>query len=192
MTENYPIFDEIQNVHQQLYDMRAKYQISHSLFTVQWSLLLIVLFIPWLIWWRFVEKERITQILLFGTLLMILIIFMDDFGVETHLQSYPYQLVNIIPILIPVDLGIIIIARMFLYQCFPEWKKFIIAHVTMAIIFTFVFEPLTIWLGIYKLEKWRYIYSLPIYILKVVLIKWLVDKLTQIREHRNGSLASKE
>ncbi|QGH35101.1 hypothetical protein GI584_14070 [Gracilibacillus salitolerans] len=177
MMEKYPTYKEIRDVHQQLYDMRLEYWISHDLFSFQWWLLLLVLFIPWIIWWRFVDKKRIEQILLFGTLLTILVMTLDDFGVEKHLWSYPVQLLHVIPRLIPIDQGIIIVVHMFLYQYFPNWQKFIISNIVIAIIFTFVFEPLTVWLGIYKLESWRYIYSLPIYIVKAVLIKWLVDEI---------------
>ena len=177
MTKNYPSFDEIQEVHHQLYDMRLDYWISHNLFTFQWWLLLFVFIVPWFVWWKFVDKKRVSEILLFGTLLMILVILLDDIGVETHLWSYPYQLINILPRLIPIDQGIIIVAHMFLYQYFTNWKKFVIANTIMAIIFTFVFEPITVWLGIYKLDNWQYIYSLPIYIIKAVLIKALVDEI---------------
>ena len=176
MTEKYPSFDQIRDVHRELADMRFEYWIHHDLFTFQWWLLLFLLIVPWIIWWKFVDKNRISQILLFGTILMTLVITLDDIGVETHLWSYPYQLVNVIPRLIAIDQGIIIITHMFVYQYFPKWKKFIIANTIMAIIFTFIFEPITVWLGIYKLENWRYIYSLPIYILKASFIKWLVDE----------------
>ncbi|MBM7573343.1 CBO0543 family protein [Aquibacillus albus] len=182
MIKNYPNYDEIRNFHQQLYEMRLEYWIGHDLFTFQWWLLLFVFIVPWIIWWRLVDKKRIRQILLFGTLLMILVMFMDDFGVETHLWSYPYQLVNVMPRLIPIDQGILAVAHMLVYQYFSKWKQFIIANIVMAAIFTFVFEPLTVWLGIYKLENWRYIYSLPIYFLKSVLIKGLVDEFIMKKE----------
>ncbi|WP_163536250.1 CBO0543 family protein [Gracilibacillus sp. YIM 98692] len=176
MTEKYPTFEQVRNAHQQLNDMKLEYWLSHNLFTFQWWLLLCVLFIPWIIWWRFVDKSRLHQILLFGALLTILVVMLDDFGVEQHLWSYPYQLLNIMPRLIAIDQGILVVAHMSLYQYFPKWKTFIAANTVMAIIFTFIFEPLTVWLGIYELENWRYIYSLPIYIIKAVFIKWLVDE----------------
>lgn len=179
MPKKYPSHEEIQSVHQQLTDMRLEYWLNHDLFSFQWYLLLIILIVPWIIWWKFVDKNRVFQILLFGTLMAVLVIMLDDIGVETHLWSYPYQLLNIVPRLIAIDQGIIVVAHMFLYQYFRNWKKFIIANVIMASIFTFVFEPFTVWLGIYKLENWQYIYSLPIYIIKATFIKWLVDDFIQ-------------
>ncbi|GGM39566.1 hypothetical protein GCM10011351_27170 [Paraliobacillus quinghaiensis] len=182
---NTTTFNDIQNVHTQLSDMRLEYWLSDNLFTFQWWLLLFTLFLPWFVWWKFVDKKRCTHILLYGTLLMILVSILDDMGVEAHLWSYPYQLANIMPRLIPIDLGIIVVAHMFLYQYFTKWKTFILANLIMAIIFTFIFEPITVWLGIYKLENWRYIYSLPIYIIKAALMKWVVDKLIEKEKTAN-------
>lgn len=185
MNGKYPTYDDINKVHQRLHVMKREYWLSHNLFTFQWWVLLFVLVIPWIIWWRYADKRRIDQILLFGSLLMILVIMLDDCGVELHFWSYPYELINILPGLVPIDQGIIIVAHMFLYQYFPKWKKLIVANTVMAIIFTCIFEPLTVWLGIYKLDHWRYIYSLPIYIFKAVLIKWLVDGIIMKRKISN-------
>ena len=176
MTGNYPsYFDELEQIHEHLVELRLEYWLSHNLFTFQWWLLVIVFIVPWFIWWKYVDKKRISSILLFGTLLMLLVIMLDVLGVEGGLWSYPYQLLYLLPRLIPIDQGIIIVAHMFLYQYFPKWKGFIIANTIMALLFSFFFEPLTVWLGIYRIENWRYIYSLPIYIAKAAFIKWLVD-----------------
>ncbi len=177
MSKPYRSFEQINQVHQQLTDMRYEYWLHHDLFSFQWWLLLTILVVPWFIWWKFVDRKRMSDILLFGALLMVLVTKLDDLGVELHLWSYPYQLVQFMPRLIPVDIGILAVAHMFLYQYFPNWKKFIFANFIMALIFSFICEPITVWLGIYKLENWKYIYSFPIYIMKAALIKWLVDEI---------------
>ncbi|MYL32865.1 hypothetical protein GLW05_04560 [Pontibacillus yanchengensis] len=170
-----PNYEDIRKVHQQLVDMRVEYWFNHDLLSFQWWILILVLILPWFIWWRFVDKKRIGQILLFGTLLILLVSLLDDLGVEMHLWSYPYQLVPLLPKLVPIDYGMLVVAHMYLYQKYTRWKSFIVANIVMAAVFTFIFEPITVWLDIYKMEDWRYIYSFPIYILKAVLIKWLVD-----------------
>jgi hypothetical protein len=181
--QNNPSYEEVRNLHQQLVDLRLENWVNNDLFSFQWWLLLLVFILPWIIWWRFVEKKRIYPIMLFGSLLMILVIMLDDLGVELHLWSYPVQLFSLMPRLLAIDQGIIIVAHMFLYQYFKEWKPFIIANVVMALIFTYVFEPLTVWLGIYKLEIWKYTYSLPIYVLKAMFIKWVVDEFIERKKN---------
>ncbi|RXI96609.1 hypothetical protein DS745_23195 [Anaerobacillus alkaliphilus] len=178
-----PTFEEIDNLHKQLVEMRIDYWINNSLFSFQWWLLLFVFIVPWFIWWKFVDNKRIYDILLFGSLLMILVLILDDLGVEFQLWSYPHQLFIVLPRLISVDQGIIIVAHMFLYQFFRSWKSFILANTIMAFVFSFICEPVTVWLGIYRLENWKYIYSFPIYILKSIFIKWIVDRV--IRNKKN-------
>ncbi len=177
MNKNHPIYNEIQTIHEQLSDLRLEYFLNQNLFTFQWWILLIALIVPWIIWWKFVDRKRIFRILLYGALLMNLVIMLDDLGVENHLWSYPYQLVPMMPRLVAIDQGIIVVFHMFLYQYFGKWKTFILANAILAFVFSFIFEPLTVWLGIYEMENWRYMYSFPIYILKAILIKWLVDGL---------------
>lgn len=183
--QNSSSYEKIRDLHEVVVQMRYEVWLNNDLFSFQWWLLLVVFIVPWLIWWHFVEKKRIYEILLFGTLLMNLVMMLDDLGVELHLWSYPYQLVSVMPRLIPIDQGIIIVAHMFLYQYYRSWKSFVIANTIMAVIFSYTFEPITVWLGIYKLENWKYTYSLPIYVLKATLIKWLVDEV--LRKKKNTS-----
>jgi hypothetical protein len=182
-----PNFDEIKELHEQLVDMRIDYWLEKNLFTLQWWILLFVLIIPWAIWWKLVDKKRIHEILLFGSFLTVLVLLLDNLGVELILWSYPHQLVSIIPSQIPVDNGIIIVAHMLIYQYFRRWQTFITANIVMALIFTFVAEPITVWLEIYRLDNWEYIYSLPIYILKAVMIKALVQKVFSLSQ-KGGAL----
>jgi hypothetical protein len=175
----YPSYDEIRKIEYKLTEMKNEYWLHHDLFTFQWWLLLIIFILPWILWWKYVDKNKVKEILLFGCLLMLLVGLMDDIGVNAHLWSYPYNLVQLIPRLAPIDYGILIVIHMTVYQYFPKWKSFIIANIVMAAIFTFLFEPLTVWLGIYKLDNWKYIYSFPIYVSKAVFVKWLVKRLNR-------------
>jgi hypothetical protein len=178
MEVGYPSYDEIREAHYKLTEMRTDYWLHHDLFSFPWWLLVSILILPWVIWWKYVDRRRLKDIILFGSLLMILVGLLDDIGVQLHLWSYPYQLINIMPSILPIDYGIIIVAHMFLFQYFRKWKTFLLANLMMATVFTFICEPITVWLEIYKLENWKYIYSLPIYILKAGFIRWLVEKIS--------------
>lgn len=173
----YPSYGKISNLEDKLAEMKNEYWLHHDLFTFQWWLLLIIFVVPWILWWRYVDKTRLKDIVLFGSLLMLLVGLMDDIGVYAHFWSYPYKLLQVVPRLAAVDNGILIVAHMTVYQFFRKWKSFIIANLVMAAIFTFIFEPLTVWLDIYKLDNWKYIYSFPIYVAKAVFLKWLVRRI---------------
>jgi len=175
LKEAYPSYEEIQNLLHKLEKMRTEYWLHHDLFSFQWWLLLVIFIGPWIIWLRYVQRDRIKEILLFGTLLMILVGFLDDIGVHYNLWSYPYKLTSVVPRLVAIDYGIIIVAHMSVYQYFRSWKSFLTANVVMATVFSFVCEPITVWLGIYRLDNWEYAYSIPIYVLKAAFVKWIVD-----------------
>lgn len=175
MKATYPSYDEIRKIEYKLEEMKEEYWIHHDLFSFQWWLLLVIFILPWIAWWRYADKGRLKEIILFGSLLMLLIGLMDDIGVNLHLWSYPYKLFQIIPRLVSVDYGLLIVAHMTIYQLFKSWRSFLIANLIMAAIFTFICEPLTVWIGIYRLDNWIYIYSFPIYVVKAVFVKWLVQ-----------------
>lgn len=177
MKAAYPSYNEIRSIEYKLAEMKNEYWLHHDVFTFQWWLLLIIFILPWILWWRYVDKNRLKDIVLFGSLLMLLVGLLDDIGVNAQLWSYPYKLIQAIPRLAAIDYGILIVAHMTVYQFYTKWKSFIIVNLVMAAIFTFIFEPLTVWLNIYKLDNWKYIYSLPIYVAKAVFIKWLVQRI---------------
>ncbi|MCM3567749.1 CBO0543 family protein [Neobacillus mesonae] len=182
MKAAYPSYDEIRSIEYKLAEMKNEYWLHHDVFTFQWWLLLTIFILPWILWWRYVDKNRLKDIVLFGSLLMLLVGLLDDIGVNAQLWSYPYQLVQAIPRLAAIDYGILIVAHMTVYQFYTKWKSFIIVNLVMAAIFTFIFEPLTVWLNIYKLDNWKYIYSLPIYVAKAVFVKWLVQRINTMNK----------
>src|SRR5699024_8660558 len=81
-----------------------------------------------------------------------------------------------------VDMTLLPILNMFLYQLFPKWKSYMIASIVLALIGTFIVEPLFAWGDIYILHEWKYIYSFPIYITFITFLKWFVHKIKAYEE----------
>ncbi|PWW02811.1 hypothetical protein DFQ01_10888 [Paenibacillus cellulosilyticus] len=175
MSYHNPTFDEIKKVDHELSELRKQYFYHHDLFSFQWWLLLVIAVIPWIIWCRLVDKSKLREILLFGSIISIIVVLLDDTGGELGLWSYPYQLIRLMPRLHPVDFAVLPVCHMLIYQYFRSWKSFVIANVMMSAVFSFVAEPLLVWLHIYDLDKWKYIYSFPVYIAKALLVKWIVE-----------------
>ncbi|MCT2535986.1 hypothetical protein NC661_08690 [Aquibacillus koreensis] len=167
--------EEIEKLHKQLTEMRLENYIHQDLFSLQLWLLLGCLIIPWFMWWFLVDREKLKQIWLFGSLMSILIYLLDGIGTELNLWSYPYQLLNFIPMLNPVDLSVLPVFHMLIYQYFSKWKNYIIANIITAILYAYLAEPLFVKLDIYKLTNWKYSYSIPIYILKAIFIKYILE-----------------
>ncbi|MCY9662655.1 hypothetical protein P5G65_22685 [Paenibacillus chondroitinus] len=175
MSSQYPSFDEIKAVEHKLSEMRSQYYFYHDLFSAQWWLLLLLAIAPWIVWWKIVDKSRIKEILLYGVVLSTIVVLLDDIGGELGLWSYPYQVLRLIPRLNAIDFSVLPVIHMLAYQYFKSWKAFLVGNVIMALLFSFIAEPIFVWINIYEMDNWRYIYSFPIYIIKALFVRWLIE-----------------
>lgn len=172
---NIPSYENIIELEVQLTQTRIYNWLHHDLFSCQWWLLLAALIIPWLVWWKWTDKTRLTGITLFGTICIIVASFLDATMSDLHLWEYNYYLIPLWPRLISADFSIIPITYMFIYQYFRRWIEFSLAMLGVSLFFAFVGEPLLVWLNIYTLYTWRHFYSLPIYFAIAVLAKYLTQ-----------------
>ncbi|WP_408015231.1 CBO0543 family protein [Rossellomorea arthrocnemi] len=108
--------------------------------------------------------------------LSILVIYLDDIGSELNLWNYPIKLINIVPRLNPVDISVIPVMHMLIYQYFSKWKPFILANILISLFNSYIAEPIFVKINIYELTNWKYTYSVPIYILKAIVIKYFLEK----------------
>jgi hypothetical protein len=176
---SYPTKDEINKVDNQLTELRLENFIHEDFLSPQWWFLLALTIMPWILWWILVDKTRIKQIWLYGALITILIIYLDDIGSELNLWNYPFKLVTIVPRLNPVDISVLPVMHMLVYQYFSKWKPFIIANIIVSLLNSYIAEPLFVKFGIYELTHWKYSYSVPIYIIKAAATKFVLEKVIQ-------------
>jgi len=168
-------FAEVLEAQKRLTDLSYECWVDHCLFTFQWWLLLFILLVPWFIWWKFVNKKRLTEILSYGLLVVITTCLLDEIGSSLNFWGYPYKIVPLIPRLIAVNFTALPVVYMFIYQYFSEWKLFAMASVLMAALFAFIGEPIIIWLDIYRMYHWNHIYSFFIYIIIALFLRWLIQ-----------------
>lgn len=106
--------------------------------------------------------------------------WMDDLGTDLNLWYYPFKIVPVFPQIVPVNYAVLPVTFMLIYQYFPSWRSYIKAMLIMAALYSFVAEPALAYLGIYKLLRWQYYYSFPLYMLIAVSHRWLVEKILAI------------
>ena len=168
---------EILDAHSKFHCLEYEKWRHHELFTWQWWAHLAVLIIPWLIWWKLVDRNRKAQILCYGFIVMFFIILMDAHGIVFRLWIYPIRLFPLIPHAVSIDWGLLPVVHMLIYQYFPRWKQFLLAETVAAALLAFVGEPFAIWINVYQPLHWQHIWSFPIYILKAVVGKLLMEKI---------------
>jgi hypothetical protein len=177
----YLIINELIDICKKLKDLRNDYWLNEVVFSFNWWFLFFITFVPWFIWWKLVDRKRLIEYTLYGSLIATFSILLDDIGSYFLLWIYQYQLVPISPRLNPIDLSVMPVTYMLVYQYFKTWKSFFIAQTILAFGAAFIAEPLFIWMDIYKPLNWEFIYSFIIYIILGVSTKWLVGKLVRIQ-----------
>lgn len=155
-----------------------QYWLQHSLFTWQWWVMMGLIVLCSGIFWLLVNKQHLLQIVFYGSLISIICIILDVAGTNLGWWTYPQQLVWFyLPPIIPLDLCILPIEHMLVYQYFPKWRGFVLTLVVVGLVNAFIAEPLYVWAGLYKLYSWWYVYSVPIYIIKGVVAKLAVQQM---------------
>lgn len=174
------LLDKILRAQEELSRLEHQHWLDSVVFTFNWWFLLFLLIVPWFIWWKLKDSKRVKEILLYGSYVIIVSTTFDDIGIVMTFWIYPYQLVQVMDRLNSIDLTMLPILYMLIYQYFPKWKHFLLASAVMSFIFAFIFEPFFVWIGIYKTITWKYIYSLPIYFIIAVTGKLFIMKLNKV------------
>jgi hypothetical protein len=156
----------------------AQFHFGYS--SVQWWTLLAFLIVPWIIWIRVVDKERIHQILLIGTIVIIITTLFDFIGYYFNFWDYPIEFLPLIPGGLPFDLSMVPVPYMLLYQFCRSWKSYGMGLLCMALIYAFIGEPFANWLLLVTYIKWSNIYSIFYYILVGTSVRVFAEKLNSL------------
>lgn len=139
----------------------------------RWWILLALFALTAYLWWKKVDKTRLNEIMLFTALVIIFIIVLDELGEELSLWYYTTDMFPLFPPITAIDITCMPVVYSFVYQLAGTWKSFIIATVVMALVFCFVFEPIFVWAGVYKMLLWKSYYGFPIYVFIAVFSKFI-------------------
>ncbi|MEN2768479.1 CBO0543 family protein [Ornithinibacillus xuwenensis] len=175
-------WQDIIQLRRQIRDMLIDYWHTYSLFSINWWLLLTSTIIFFIIWVIILDKRRIIEIASFGLIIGTTTFIMDIIGNSLVLWSYPDRIIPMITPILEIHHAQLPIIYMIVYQYFSTWKSFFIALSTTSFVFSFMLEPLTMWLGIYEIYHWKYIYSFPIYILIGCVFRLILLKVKQIEK----------
>lgn len=136
-----------------------------KIFSFQWFFIAFLIIVPWIIWWRLVNKKYITEIFSFGLLITITASLLNEAGLTLLLWRDPYTLLPVPPRWFAPAYSVLPVTFMLIYQYFRTLKSFTIATIVLAAISAFVFQPILTWLGIFILIKWNYFYSFLTFII---------------------------
>ena len=170
-----------------LTELRIEQWLADDVFHARWWILIGLLIVLCIAWFLLLDKARAKEACLFLVLAIIVVLGIDEYGVELILWEYPTRLTPIFPPLISVKLFSMPLIYSIAFQRFPALKRYTIAVVILTAIISFVLEPLLAWGKLYTLVNWRHVYSFCVYLLAALTVRFLAKKLLQI-EQRARSL----
>ena len=171
------IFEETYNLQSAADAAGRDFWFNNVVFTYQWWLVVAITIIPFIVWWKIVDRRRFFEITTYGLLVALLSGLLDAIGVETDAWEYKYDLIPLLDVFIAYDITVLPVSFMVIYQHFPKWRSFAIAHIIVAFIFAFGAEPFLIRLDIYQIINWKHIYSVPGYFFLAIFLRWVMGRL---------------
>jgi len=182
LQENFITFEQVKNATIKLRDLSYQHWLRDDIHKWTWWLNLSLIIIPIYIWWKFVDKARLVEIIMLGLFVDLIVTVLDVFGSEYVLWTYPDMFLPTIPRLMPIDYMVVPVVYMLIFQYYPKWKSYVFMLIVMSGVFSFLVEPLMIWLNLYALVKWKLIYSFPIYIFIGIFSKWFTETAKRLQK----------
>jgi hypothetical protein len=146
---------------QKLNDLLVANWQQTDLFHFNWFFMIGFILASYILFFILVDKKRVSKILLFGCLATVGAFVYDVFGSTFVMWAFPAQIFPINPGIFMVDLTVVPIYLMLLYQYTHTWPKFLIWSAVYAVFFSLAFLNLLSWLGIYKAIKLPMIWNAP-------------------------------
>ncbi|WP_202710822.1 CBO0543 family protein [Sporosalibacterium faouarense] len=169
------ILDKMSELQRLLVATSIDYWKDYVFNTWQWWVNIGTLILPLILWWKLVNKSKLINIMVYGFFASGFAVLFDIIGETLVLWEYPFLIIPMDYILIDTDYSILPVAYMLIYQKYSKWSSFIFANVLLSAIFSFIAEPLLIWIGFYELHGWRFIYSFPIYIAIAIVCRLITE-----------------
>ncbi|WP_235820424.1 hypothetical protein [Halalkalibacter krulwichiae] len=81
---------EIRLLEDKLYHLELNGWLKNEFLTWEWWMLVGFLIVPWVIWVKLVKRNIILEILLFGTIIMMITTLLDVVGAQYSFWDYPH------------------------------------------------------------------------------------------------------
>lgn len=139
-----------------------KYWQESTLWHWDFWLSLLLVIVPWIVWFIVRKRGSEARLLLAGGFVLIISSWLDFLGIVLGLWHYSGKAIPTIPTYMPWDVSLLPVITMLWLQFKPTLPPLLKASIYAGLA-SFIGEPLFEWIGLYTSEKWNVFYSLPIY-----------------------------
>lgn len=177
--------DIIDMIHQARLELWG-YQLTEwrmNLFTPRWWVVIASIAAAYAIWWRYADKRRLTQLLLFGSFIAVFRVIMDDAGASGALWVYSVKPLPLGHALFLNDLTVVPLGFMLVYQYCNTWKKFLLWTVIAEALYSFILLPLLVNYDLLRLYGWHYYYTFFIMLAAATVMRAILLKVLEVEKN---------
>ncbi|HEU5138435.1 MAG TPA: CBO0543 family protein [Bacillales bacterium] len=177
-----PLWDQILDLQAKMVDLREAHFLHNVLFTYQWWILVTQTILVWVVWGVLVDRKRLRNILIVGLSSIVIAVILDDIGITLGLWNYPYTIFPFSTRFNSVDMGVIPVAFMLIYQYCRSWRTYVFIAILFAIYASFISEPFFVKLNMYTIIHWKHFYSAPIYVAVGIIVRGVANMVEWIEQ----------
>lgn len=176
MDERVKQFDKIVEMTRELQKDLTEYFLNYKLYaSFEYWMMIAILLAPLVFIMLKIDKKKILQIGFYGYGIHIFISYLDLYGRSSGYWNYPFPVIPELPGL-SLDSSLIPVAYMLMYQWTINRKKnYYIYAIVLSGGFAFVFKPMLVGIGLFKLYGINYFHILIVYIIPAILSKLITD-----------------
>jgi hypothetical protein len=179
-------YDKILEIRKLLWEGIYKHYISEELFSGPWLFLLGLTLISYIVWIKVLDKSRIIDLLLVGSLVAVAMSFLDVVATTMVLWSHKIRVFPGVPSLFATDYTLYPIMVMIVFQFCNSWKKYLFWSIISASILAFVFFPLYIVVGTMALNRLNYFHVFLVAYITAVVARAVFIWVTKIKESQKN------
>ncbi|EPZ47393.1 CBO0543 family protein [Alicyclobacillus acidoterrestris] len=150
-----------------------------------------LLIAPLVLLYVMLDRRRALLIGFFGFNVHVWFGYIDAFGAERALWSYPYKLIPFLPMSVSLDVSLVPIVYMLVYQWTTNTHRNYYLYATItSLIFAFVFKPIMSALNMFHLYYWmNYFYLFLGYMVVMVVSKLITDVFVSFEKSANREVS---
>jgi hypothetical protein len=126
--------DEISKANEVLSKLMTQRWFSQELFTIKWWGLAGYLVLSYVLCFKLLDKKRLVELLLYGSLASVFSVVLDIFLENRNLFLYKARLLPMIPSIFIYDITALPLYYMVLYQHAATWKKYLCIETFLSFI----------------------------------------------------------
>ena len=178
---SYPSYKDIQKAREHLTEVSYNHWVHHDLWSFNWWILLIATFLPWVVWFRLVNRDRIFEVFSYAMGFGVTASILDVFGVDYEWWGYPDKLVAMMPPLFPADIAVLPVLYSLVYQYSSTWKKYMLYSGLVSALISYIIEPICKKMGIYENQHFTHTMSFIGFTILSLIIKWIMEAVKRFK-----------